>query len=61
MDKGAAILDFGAEDWGMPSNKPFTNDGPDLSANNLSANKVTKFNKIGTPSDETKLIPKEKF
>lgn len=51
MDTGAAILDFGGEFGQNAVGKPMSNDGPDLSANNLRANKVTPYVKQGTPSE----------
>ncbi len=51
MNKGAAILDFGNEDYGVTSQAPFSKGGPDLSDNNLSSNKVTLYNKVGEVSD----------
>lgn len=46
MNTGAAILDFGDEFGPNAVGKPMRNDGPDLSANNLRANKVTPYNKV---------------
>jgi hypothetical protein len=52
MDKGAAILDYGPE-FGPWSNKAMSNDGPNLADNNLSANKVTPYNKQEVSPDDT--------
>lgn len=47
-NKGAAILDFGAEFGGNSVEKTMRNDGPDLSANNLRSNKVTPYTNVSS-------------